>query len=192
MLAGLTGNLGCGKTTALNVFKALGAVTVSADEIVHRLLAEPAVKLRAGELLGDIFDADGKINKPMVAALVFNNPALRRALEGVILPLVKEEIIHIGSANKERLVIAEIPLLFEDSYTGVVDKIITIISDRVLLPERLKKRGFSEEDIESRLSAQIPDEKKLPLSDFVINNSGSLEALGTQTAAIYTKLTALI
>ncbi|MBF0518925.1 MAG: dephospho-CoA kinase [Nitrospirae bacterium] len=188
MLAGLTGNFGSGKSTVLEMFKALGALTVSSDEIVHKLLSEMDIKLRVRELLGDVFDSAGNIDKPKTAAIVFNNPELRRGLEAIILPLVIAEIKRIASSNIDKVVVAEIPLLFEGNFTGDVDKIITIINDRDIVEKRLKNRGFSTTDVKSRLSAQLPQDRKAALSDFVINNSGNPEETKSHVAAIYKKL----
>ncbi|QWR76111.1 dephospho-CoA kinase [Candidatus Magnetomonas plexicatena] len=192
MLAGLTGNLGSGKSTVLSMFKAHGALTVSSDEIVHRLLSETDIKRRIGELLGDVFDSTGNIDKPKTAAIVFNNPELRRALEALLHPLVMAEIKRAASANTDRVVVAEIPLLFEGNFTNDVDKIITVISDRDVVEERLKLKGFRTADIKSRLSAQLPQEKKAAMSDFVINNSGNHEETKSQVADVYKKLKCLL
>ncbi|MBF0463460.1 MAG: dephospho-CoA kinase [Nitrospirae bacterium] len=192
MLVGLTGNFGSGKSTVLEMFKALGAITVSSDEIVHRLLSETDIKLRVRELLGDVFDSAGNIDKPKTAAIVFNNPQLRRELETIIHPLVIAEIKRKASSNTDKVVVAEIPLLFEGNFTRDVDKTITVISDIEVVEERLKNRGFSTTDIKSRLSAQIPQDRKVALSDFVIDNSGNPEETKSQVTAIYEKLTGML
>ncbi|MBF0457211.1 MAG: dephospho-CoA kinase [Nitrospirae bacterium] len=185
MLAGLTGNIGSGKTTVLSLFKTLGARVTSADEIVKRLLEEDGIKNKIRATLGSgVFYGDGSLDKQKTAGVVFNNPALRKALEEIIHPAVMREIREF--ALPDALTIAEIPLLFEGGFTNKVDAVITVTAPKELVYERLGKKGvFSDEDITKRLACQIPDEQKTANSDFVIINAGDMGDTTEQVKKIY-------
>lgn len=189
MLAGLTGNIGSGKTTVLGLFAKLGARTTSADEIVKRLLGEDEIKQQIRAALGSgVFCVDGSLDKQKTAALVFNNSELRRQLEGIVHPAVMREIKQFAISNKMSgdITVAEIPLLFEGGFEADVDVIITVTAPKWLVFDRLGKKGaLSEGDIKNRLACQIPDEQKTANSDFVVTNSGDIVSTEQQVKEIY-------
>jgi dephospho-CoA kinase len=188
MLIGLTGNFGSGKSTALKMFGDMGAVTVSADAVVHDLLKTPEIKARIGTLIGDIFDAAGEVDKARVAAAVFSDPALRRKLEALIHPSVMARIRALGRHNEGRIAVAEIPLLFEGGFEGDVDVTVTVTSGAEESVARLVRKGFTQEEAARRLSAQMPQEEKAVRSDFVVDNSGDIENTRRQVAEVYERL----
>ncbi len=188
MLIGLTGNFGSGKSAVLGIFRKIGAITVNSDDIVHKLLKDNHIKEKIVSLLGDILDSIGEINRKKTAEIIFNNNKLKSALESLLHPHVMSEIKQIGDRNKNSVVIAEIPLLFEGGFNKDVDKIITVFNQRRLIYERLEKMGFSEKDIKRRLSLQMPDDKKKDISDFLVDNSGSIEDTEIQVKKIFEKL----
>jgi len=188
MLIGLTGNFGSGKSTALKMFGDMGAVTVSADAVVHDLLKTPEIKARIGTLIGDIFDAAGEVDKARVAAAVFSDPALRRKLEALIHPSVMARIRALGRHNEGRIAVAEIPLLFEGGFEGDVDVTVTVTSGAEESVARLVRKGFTREEAARRLSAQMPQEEKAVRSDFVVDNSGDIENTRRQVAEVYERL----
>ncbi|MBF0556858.1 MAG: dephospho-CoA kinase [Nitrospirae bacterium] len=185
MLAGLTGNIGSGKTTVLGLFKALGARVVSADEIVGRLLGEEEIKTKIRTALGSgVFSGDGSLDKQKTAQVVFDNEELRRKLEGIVHPAVMREIKWF--ALPDEVTIAEIPLLFEGGFTAEVDVVVTVTAPKGLVYERLGKKGiFSEEDVKKRLGCQIPDEQKTANSDFVVINAKDIAYAEQQVREIY-------
>ncbi|MCG6551452.1 MAG: dephospho-CoA kinase [Candidatus Magnetominusculus sp. LBB02] len=185
MLAGLTGNIGSGKSSVLAMFKSLGARVISADGIVKRLLTEQETLSKIRAALGDgVFSEDGTLDKQKTAGLVFNNEALRKRLEKIIHPAVMSEIRDY--ALPDEITIAEVPLLFEGGFTSMVNYVITVTAPKEIVFERLGKKGqLSKEDIAKRLACQIPDEKKAADSDFVVINSGSIEDTERQVREIY-------
>ncbi|MEO5359493.1 MAG: dephospho-CoA kinase [Nitrospirota bacterium] len=187
MLAGLTGNIGSGKTTVLGLFAKLGACTTSADEIVKRLLGEDEIKQQIRAALGSgVFCGDDTLDKQKTAALVFNNPELRKTLEGIVHPAVMREIKQFANLNTGDITVAEIPLLFEGGFEAEVDVIITVTAPKGLVFDRLgKKGGLPEDDVIKRLACQIPDEQKTANSDFVVVNSGDIAFAEQQVREIY-------
>ncbi|MBF0538424.1 MAG: dephospho-CoA kinase [Nitrospirae bacterium] len=189
MLVGLTGNFGTGKSTVLGVFRALGVVTVSADEIVHRLLRSDEIRDALVGVAGDILAQDGEIDKRKMAGVVFSDAEVRARVEGIIHPHVLSEIKALHERGGGAIVVAEIPLLFEGGFERDVDVTITVTSTRQAINERLVRKGYSRQEAERRLSAQMSDSDKVQMSSYVIDNSSTLEALQGQVEVILERLT---
>ncbi|MGE5894065.1 MAG: dephospho-CoA kinase [bacterium] len=190
MLAGLTGNFGSGKSTVLELFRRAGAVVVDSDEIVRILYEKDDVKREVVEILGDVLKKDGSVDKAKIAYLIFTNALLKKNLEVLIHALVFSEIESIVRKNPHKVVIAEIPLLFESSYHPMVDAVILTTCSRETIFERLRKKGYTDAEIEERLSNQMPDADKIHQADFVINTEGSPDQIKKQAKSIYTSLLA--
>ena len=178
MRIALTGGIACGKSLLANYLNELGVKTLDADDIVHELIPEPERRRLADE--------------------VFRNPAKRKELEQRIHPLVRARLAEVvgngewGTGNGERRTqnskletpnphlptIEIIPLLFECHWEADYDIILCVFSPRSLQVERMtSRRGYTEEQAESRLAAQLPVEEKAARSDYVIVNGGSAENL---------------
>ncbi len=188
MLIGLTGNFGSGKSSVLGIFKRSGAITVSSDKIVHRLLDDPEIKEAMVSALGNVLDDEGVIDKRKVSTIIFNDQNKKKSLESILHPRVMDEIRTLGNKHKNDIVIAEIPLLFEGGYDKDMDKTITVFTKKELAYKRLKKACFTESDIISRLSNQMPDSAKKKLSDFVIDNSQDLKKTEEAVKKIFKEL----
>jgi dephospho-CoA kinase len=191
LLVGLTGNYGMGKSTVLALFEKRGAVVIDSDETVKSLLQERDVLERIKGLLGDeVFLENDGLNTKKVADVVFHNDALRRALEDILHPLVFERIdLFLGKiVDENKVVLAEVPLLFERGYESRFDKTITVSAEEKAALDRLEKRGISREEALLRLKTQLPIEDKGRRADFVIDNNKSLEETKSQVEAIYQEL----
>ncbi len=189
MLVALTGCLGCGKTTVLKILRELGVRTISADEIVHELLDSKEVKEEIRRLFGpDVFLKDGKVNRKRLAQRIFSNQKEREKLEGLLHPLVFKRIRIEYEKEPGRLMVAEIPLLFETDTQNRFSKVITVYAPMEVAIKRLKSRGMTREDIEARLKSQMPIETKVERSDFVIDNSRELKEIRKQVQQVLEKL----
>src|SRR5512134_2984645 len=113
MLAGLTGNFGSGKSSVLELFRKAGAVAVDSDEIVRHLYENEEVKQEVVKVLGNVLKKDGSIDKAKIAFLIFSNAPLKKKLEAFVHARVFSEIESVVTKNPHKIVIAEIPLLFE-------------------------------------------------------------------------------
>lgn len=171
MLIGLTGNFGSGKSLILNFMWQYGVITIDSDDVVSELLKEDTVKSELVNILGDVLDAKGNIDRKKMAGIIFNDTALRLKAEAIIHPKVMDRIMQITKDNQGKKVVAEIPLLFEAGLEGQMDKIITVICDPNTVKMRLEKTGFTENEIKLRLKTQMPSEEKAKKSDYVIDNS---------------------
>ncbi len=189
MLVALTGCLGCGKSTVLKIFRELGVRTISADEIVQELLESKEVKEEIRRLFGpDVFLKNGKVDRKRLAQRIFSNQRERKKLEMLLHPLVFKRIEKEYEKEPGRLMVAEIPLLFETDTQNRFSKVITVYAPMEVAIKRLKSRGMTKEDIEARLQSQMPIETKVERSDFVIDNSRGLQEIRKQVQQVLEKL----
>ena len=190
LVVGLTGNLGSGKSVVLGMFARLGAFTLSADEIVGRLLKERPVLDRLRAALGNgAFDERGRLIKARAAEMIFSDKGLRLAVEDVLHPLVFERIDEALKGARPRIAVIEAPLIFERRYEGRFNKIITVHADEEAVLKRLERAGTKRDDALRRLGCQMPAEEKIRRADYAIDNSGSAEETERQVKDIYITLT---
>lgn len=190
-LIGLTGNYGMGKSTVLPMFRKLGALTLDTDEIVQLLLKEKKVLDKIRRLLGDdILYKNGRLNKKKVSNVIFKNDTLRHSLEDILHPLVFERInIFLEKTNsRDKVVVIEIPLLYEKGYEERFGRTITVYAREEKAINRLKKTGVKREEALQRLKSQLPIEEKVKRSDFVIDNNSTRKETMAQVENIYNKL----
>jgi dephospho-CoA kinase len=191
LLAGLTGNYGMGKSTVLHIFAKLGAVTRDSDEIVRTALEEEDVLKRIRRLLGGgVFYKNGRLNKKKAARVIFENDALRQSLEDIIHPLVFEKVHSLAEGLKGtgKIVVIEVPLLFEREYENRFDRTITVYTEEKVALYRLKKQGIRRKEAMARLKSQLPIKEKMQRADFVIDNNGTFQETADQVRSIYEKL----
>lgn len=190
-LIGLTGNYGMGKTMVLGMFRELGAFTINSDAVVSGLLGEGHVTARVRELLGDsVFGPGGGIAKEKVAEMIFRDQEKRKALEGLLHPLVLERVQEMARGREREVVVVEVPLLFEGGYEGRFLRTVTVCSDEETALRRLLGNGVPREDALMRMKAQMPIGEKMRRADFVIENNGSVEELRGHVMRVYNALRA--
>ncbi|MBQ6914451.1 MAG: dephospho-CoA kinase [Kiritimatiellae bacterium] len=157
----LTGGIACGKSLVARCLNELGIETIDADDIVHELMPDPAERRR-------------------VAAEVFADPEKRRALEARLHPLVKARINDFLAfkSNNQKIRVAVVPLLFEVHWDAEYDIICCVRSTRATQVARMAgARGYTREEAEARLAAQLPVEEKAAKSHYVIDNDGTVAEL---------------
>lgn len=188
MKAGLTGNYGMGKSAVLSMFESLGATVIDSDRVVDRLLKRPDVLAQVRKALGDsVFDGEGRLDKKKTADVVFDDSGKRLLLEGILHPLVFEEVERIAGGSRGP-VIVEAALIFEGGYEGRFDKTITVYTDEETAIKRLQSAGVAREDAIKRLSSQMRIEEKIGRSDYSIDNGGNPEETLKQVRRIYGEL----
>jgi dephospho-CoA kinase len=159
----LTGGIACGKSLVARYLGELGVETVDADDIVHELVPED--------------------ERRRLAAIVFRDAQARKALEARIHPVVKERIGRFLDERGGKMAVAVIPLLFETHWDGEYDIICCVASTRENQISRMMyKRGYSREDGEARLAAQMPVAEKVAKSHYVIYNDATASDLRERTA----------
>jgi len=182
VLVGLTGGIGSGKSSVAEMFKDEGAYVIDFDYLA-RVVVEPdtpAWRDIVEHFSSEILLPDRTLNRSRLAEIVFSDVKSRKALEGFIHPRIfeKQETLlkEIEKRDPKAIVIVDVPLLFELSLNKNFDKIILVyVSRDVQIEREIKRDALLKEEVEKRLKAQINLEKKKLLSDYIINNEGSLK-----------------
>ncbi len=179
----VTGGIGAGKSTAVDLFRSKGAVAIPLDDIAKRQL-EPGtpvherVVLEFGE---SVLAGDGRIDTSALAHLAFAAPESAARLNAIVHPAVLREVgpglTEMGLLqNPPRVVVLDVPLLVEAPVFGeLVGEVLAIsapVEERV---RRAVARGMAEEDVRARIACQATDEEREAIADHVIRNDGTLE-----------------
>lgn len=187
---GLTGGIGSGKSTVEGYFRDLGAPTIDADAVSRRV-AEPGQPAFADivALFGpEVVDDSGRLRRGLMRERVFKDLALKKRLEAVIHPLVRQEIqAFTDSADGPYCVIC-VPLLLETGAQTRTDRILVVDAPEALQASRASQRDQADAaQIRQIIAAQIPREERLRAADDVISNDGSLENLKLQVKRLHDK-----
>lgn len=200
---GLSGGIGTGKSTVAAMLRALGAVVVDADEIVHRLQAPGAPMLAdlTAAFGAGILDAGGALDRKRLGALVFGDAEARRRLGAIVHPKVGLEMARQLDAARRAgapLVVLDIPLLFEGRAAGgggasamAFDATVLVYAPRaVQIARTIARDRCTEGEAEARVAAQMPIDDKRALADHVVDNGGALADTERQVQALWKRLTA--
>jgi dephospho-CoA kinase len=187
MNIGLTGGIATGKSTVSRLFTERGAALVDLD-VIAREIVEPGqaplsqIAQRFGQA---VLQADGTLNRRKLGEIVFADEAERKALEAITHPAIRARMRArmdaLQSERPDRLVVVDVPLLYESSLQSFFEQVVVVYVPRNLQLERLRKRdGLTEAEAERRLAAQMDIEEKKRLADWVIDNSFSPERTAEQ------------
>jgi len=182
MIVGITGGMGCGKSTAARFFERRGFRLLDSDRLVREsVLTAPevvaAVRARWGE---SVFSAAGTVDRGRLGERVFADEAERRWLEELTHPVVFTLWRAALATDPKGHWVIEVPLLFERSLENWFDFTVTVTCSPDQQIVRLEQRGLSRSLAGQRLSAQLPLARKIELADFVLWNDGSAEFLEAQ------------
>ncbi len=182
MIAGITGGLGCGKTTVARAFEQRGWRRLDSDAIVReRVLTKEEVVAALREHFGAaVIGPAGGVDRHALAARVFADDAERRWLEELTHPRVFAEWRVALAAEPQARWAVEVPLLFEKGLENWFDFTVCVACAPTLQLARLEQRGLSRALAGQRISKQLPLARKIELSDFVLWNEGSAEFLEAQ------------
>lgn len=174
----IVGNIACGKSTVENLLTENGYLVFDTDKISHEILYEQQQDIINKFQDFDIID-EGKISRKKLGSLVFKNKKLRKKLEEIIYPKLKERLMEIfKNFSREDFVFISIPLLFEVGWQKLFDKILFIdTSDKIRLKRLMERNNLTEEEALARINAQQPPKDKIKNSDFVICNNGEISDL---------------
>lgn len=180
---GLTGGIGSGKSTVSALLDARGAVLIDADRIAREVVEPGTPGLAAVvEAFGDgVLTADGALDRPALAAIVFADPDARARLDGIVHPLVRERALQLAAAAPaDAVLVNDVPLLVETGQAGSYDLVLVVEADLDVRLARLVERGMTEADARARIAAQATDEQRRAVADVVLDNSGTRERLAEQ------------
>ncbi len=190
IIIGLTGSIGMGKSTAGAMFADHGIPVISADDIVHDLYAGRGAPAIEAAFPGTV--VDGVVDRNRLSKAVVDNEQAFRRLEAIIHPLVAEERVAFVDRQRRaghRLVVLDIPLLFESGGEKTVDRIVVVSCSKELQKQRVMKRpGMTEEKFEAIVSRQMPDAQKRARADYVVDTSGTFDQTRRQIDKIVQEL----
>jgi dephospho-CoA kinase len=186
---GLTGGIGVGKTYVSKIFQQMGIPIFNADDQAKKCMVEDANLKTAVQLaFGESMYLKGVLQKEVLAQIVFNNFEALAKLNALVHPVVKQKFEDWCTQQSASMVIKEAAILFEsDAHLGL-DAVVCVSAPEKLRIERVQKRdGSSVEQIESRMSKQMPQSEKEELVDFLIVND-QVQLLLPQVLAIITEM----
>ena len=185
---GLTGGVGMGKSTAARLLAKRGLPMVDSDDLSREVVApgQPALE-EIAEILGAEFIVDSKLDRQRMAAAVFGDDAARVRLEAIIHPRVRklwQGRIKQWRAKEMPIGAVVIPLLFEVGAETEMDTVVCLACTTKSQWERLRARGWDDDQIAARIGAQMDIARKMELADHVLWNEGTLDALSAQLEQI--------
>lgn len=186
---GLTGGIASGKSTITDFLRRQGYPVIDADQVVHELQAKGGklYQVLVAEFGNSILTAEGDLDRKKLGQAVFENAGLRARLSLLQDKIIREELLARRDALKqtEDVIFMDIPLLYEADYSGEVDEVWLVYVDKAQQLERLMKRnGFSVQDAENRLNAQLSLEEKRAKAQVLIDNSGAVEETFARVALL--------
>jgi len=175
----ITGSLGTGKSTILKILQNLGFSTFSCDEVVKNLYKDSDIQKKIIEIFGkEILSIDGKLNKRKILEKILENNKLKEKLESLFHPLVKEKLLEfIRERKEEKIIFAEVPLLFEAGWEDLFDEIWVITCSLLTQKERILKKGLEEKLGEKLLKLQLSLKEKEKKAHKIIFSEKSFEEL---------------
>lgn len=179
-ILGLTGGIASGKSTVSAYLAQNGALIIDADLIARQVVAKKSSGLKqiVAKFGGEILTASGELDRKKLGKLVFSNKDLLKALTDITGPLIRTEILREIEAAKKaqvKLVVLDIPLLFETGYQTLCDKVMVVTIPSKLQLERVMKRdNLSAAEARKRIANQLPASKRNELADVLIDNSKSV------------------
>ena len=197
LVAGLTGGIGSGKSTVAELLAERGAVIVDADRVARQVV-EPGTPAHAAlvERFGaGIVDADGRIDRPALAAAAFGDPAALADLNAITHPAIGIEMVRQRDehAGTDRVVVMDIPLLTE-AHRELLSLATVIVVDtppETALSRLVELRGMERADAEARMAAQVDRATRLSVADLVVDNSGDRSHLVGEVDRVWAAISEL-
>ncbi|MFZ1814863.1 MAG: dephospho-CoA kinase [Rhizobiaceae bacterium] len=190
IIVGLTGSIAMGKSTTAQMFRDFGIPVHDADAVVHRLYEGKAVPLIENAFPGAV--KEGRVDRVALSQQVLGKPEQLKLLESLIHPLVHAEerlFLEEAERNGEKIVILDIPLLFEVGGEKRVDVIVVVTADVKIQEQRaLQRPGMTRARLAQILARQMPDAEKRNRADFLVDTSEGMDSARGQVRAIIDKL----
>jgi dephospho-CoA kinase len=188
---GLTGGIGCGKTTVADRFAALGASVIDTDEIAHALTAPHGAAMAAivQEFGSGFATHEGALDRAAMRALVFSDSTARHRLEAILHPRIRDAAYAAAVIATGPYVIFVVPLLIESgNWRDRVERILAIdCPEQVQVARVMARNGMAEQQVRAIMATQVTRAARLAAADDVVVNDGGLDALEPQIAALHEK-----
>jgi dephospho-CoA kinase len=194
LLVGLTGNIASGKSTVAHLLSERGATIIDADILARRVVEvdTPAYREIVKRWGAEILAPDGTLDRAALRRRVFKDPVQLEELNRLTHPEVtrlRDRLVADARRRGDRMVICDIPLLFERHLAEEFERIVLVDAPRPLRLERLvRERGLGETEAMDMIAAQMPAELKRARADFIIDNEGTLAALERRVDEVWSAL----
>jgi dephospho-CoA kinase len=191
LLIGLTGNIASGKSTVTRLLAARGATIIDADLLARRAVevGTPAYDRILQRWGPDVLAPDGMLDRAALRERVFEDHDELEELNQIVHPEVtrmRDELVAGARERGDRIVVCDIPLLFENDLAGHFDRIVLVDAPRPMRLERLvRDRGLHEAEAMKMIAAQMPAELKRARADYVIDNTGTLNELAARIDEVW-------
>jgi dephospho-CoA kinase len=187
---GLTGSIGMGKSTTAAMFRAEGIKVHDSDAAVHALYRGAAAPLVEAAFPGAV--RNGSVDREALAKLVTNDSAAMALLEAIVHPLVRADraaFLAEAQSAGERLVVVDIPLLYETGAEREVDAVLLVTASEAVQKARIAARpDMTPEKLAAVMARQMPDSEKRARADFIIDTSGGMEDTERQVGDVLRKI----
>ena len=175
----LTGGIGSGKSLVGEILEELGALVIDSDQLAREVIerGSPGYE-EVITAFGDSILSQGQIDRAKLAAVVFKEEDLRKKLESIIHPLVREAAEKLAkNLPSGAILVNQIPLLVESDGAKRFDFVITVSADEEIRRERLRLRGLKDYEITERMAAQVADLDREKIANYILRNDGSIDEL---------------
>lgn len=195
LVIGLTGGIGCGKSSVARIFSALSAAVIDTDEIAHRLTAKGTPALAAIiEQFGSSYQLpDGNLDRAKLRKRVFSDHAAKEKLETLLHPLIKQQVASEMAEAQGPYLVLVIPLFFETgAYRDLVDRVLVVDCDENQQISRTMSRSkLSAADVRSVMAHQIPRAERIKQADDILSNRGDHADLEEHVKELHQRYLAL-
>ncbi|HBV20545.1 MAG TPA: dephospho-CoA kinase [Nitrosomonas sp.] len=189
LTVGLTGGIGCGKSSAAEIFTELGIGVVDTDQIAHELTQLNGTAIASiRNLFGDAFiTREGALDRKKMRQLIFADNSQRAQLEALLHPLILEETVRRVQQSQSPYVVVAIPLLFETSdYDHLIQRILVIDCDeRLQITRTMARSRLSAEEVKAIMAAQINRQHRLKNADDIVVNNQDIGYLKEQILQLH-------
>ncbi|MFD8285441.1 dephospho-CoA kinase [Streptomyces solisilvae] len=189
---GLTGGIGAGKSEVSRILTSLGAVLIDSDRIAREVVepGTPGLAAVVAEFGPEVLTGEGRLDRPRLGAIVFNDPERLSALNAIVHPLVRDRSAELQSAaGPDAVVVHDVPLLAENNLAPLYDLVMVVdATPETQLDRLVRLRGMAEDEARARMAAQATRAERLAIADVVIDNNGPIEALEPQVGKVWADL----
>ena len=175
----LTGGIGSGKSLVGEILEELDALVIDSDQLAREVIerGSPGYE-EVITAFGDSILSEGQIDRAKLAAVVFKEKDLRKKLESIIHPLVREATEKLArNLPSGAILVNQIPLLVESDGAKRFDYVVTVSADEDIRRERLRLRGLKDYEITERMAAQVADLDREKIANYILRNDGSIDEL---------------
>jgi dephospho-CoA kinase len=189
---GLTGGIGMGKSTVVQLLRQRGVPVVDTDELAHELVrpGQPALAEIVAAFGRNIAGEDGQLRREALADIVFADPEARVRLESILHPRIREHWLTQAEKWRQQdraLGVVVVPLLFETQAEMEFDEVVCVACTAATQQQRLRARGWTEAQIRQRVAAQWSSERKMTAADCVVWTEGGMDVLSAQLDRILSR-----